>query len=263
MFDIHTPPDNIPMITEVQTLFCLGPRLHFSASYATDAAAMADTRSAVSAAQNLATTAVRTARLIDFGEIPSRPIAGQGRVAPPPFDGEPTAYTFVVRTVGASCATRFLLAVEPRKGVCSSFEISHTAAGPCSRWLATLKNGRIFAESPDMAEAFNGADWPESLAYLVSIAKLESIPAPADRNRNRRIRGLAPLPGYFTATFPPPSEVKNCAELGEHHASPEPHLRRGHLRRLRDGRSVSVRSCRVRGGPPGVGSRLHPVGRQV
>jgi hypothetical protein len=261
MLEIRT--DNVPTITEVQTLFCLGPRLHFSASYATDAAAMADTRSAVSAAQNLATTAVRTARLIDFGEIPSRPISGQGRVAPPPFDGEPTAYTFVVRTVGASRATRFLLAVEPRTGGCSFFEISHTAGGSRSRWLATLKNGGLLAGSPDMVEVFKGAAWVESLAYLVSIAKLESIPAPADRNRTRRLRGLAPLPGYFTATLPPPSDVKTCAELGGHHASPEPHLRRGHLRRLRDGRNVSVRACCVRGGPPGVGARLHPANRQV
>lgn len=214
--------------------------------------------SAVRMAQDLATAAIRTARLIDFGELRlDRLKCSEDHDSIVPFDGEPTGYTFIMPVGGLCGGRRFLCVVNPRACTWCTFEVIHTACGPCSRWLLSSIGGRVFSESPGSAEALSAAAWRLELADLMRVAKIESIPAPSDKNRKRRVRGLPPLPGYFRASLPPPSETSTFAARNGHHASPQPHLRRGHDRRLSNGHVVRVRPCSVRGGPPGVGAHLH------
>jgi len=258
MADRSVMGSETPLFVEVQRLFCSGGLLNHSVTTIDDPKRLKAIEFAIHSGQTAAIAAIRTARLIDFGVISPCRISGVGTATTsPPFDGEPTAYTFVVPETKCSRAGRIMVVADPRTRMCSAFQIISTADGTRSRWLSTSINEEVFAESPSIAEAFDGAAWATDLAQLVALAKLESIPAPIDENRSRRVRGLPPLPGYFKASLPSPSDAKCCAPQGGYHTSPKPHLRRGHSRRLSDGRIVPVRPCINPCGGPGVGARLH------
>ncbi len=68
---------------------------------------------------------------------------------------------------------------------------------------------------------------------------------PAFAAKLRKERGLPPLHSYKILTIRP-DELKTKSESqGGTHASPRVHLRRGHIRKLPDGRTVWVQSCTV------------------
>ena len=69
---------------------------------------------------------------------------------------------------------------------------------------------------------------------------------PADAlNKKRLTAGKQPLVSYKTLEIVTPSERGESACSGGTHASPRVHLRRGHIRRLGDGRTVWVQACVV------------------
>jgi len=249
-----------PSVVDVQQLFCCGGIQNYSATTIADPKEIYAFQGAIHAGQEAAVAAVKTARLFEFGEISLNHVTKLAAVSTsPPFGGEPAAFTFILREGDAGRTARLLLVTAPRKRLCSAFEILFTGDRPCSRWLSTAVNDQVFAESPGIAKSFDGVAWARDLAQLVAFSKLVSVPAPVDQNRSRRLRRVAPLPGYFNATLPSPA-VANCkATPGGNHAPPGPHLRREHVRQLRDGRIVPVRPCAVRGGPAGVGAQLHAV----
>lgn len=83
--------------------------------------------------------------------------------------------------------------------------------------------------------------WYESLArrseaYLPTVAKTFT-------NRRKIAQGKVPAYGWTTVTIEP--SKPRSAPQGGTHASPRQHDRRGHLRRLKSGRNVWVKPCKV------------------
>jgi len=248
----------IPLVVDVQSLFCSDRILNQTETSINHPKQITAIKFAIRSGQTAAIAAIRTAHLIDIGEIAPCRISGAGTAATsPPLDGVPTVYTFVVPDTQCSRAARLMVVADARARMCSAFEIICTAAGTCSRWLATAINDEVFGESPSIAEAFDGCAWARDLAQLSALSKLESIPAPVDENRSRRARGLPPLPGYIKATLPSNSCANSCSLQSAHHASPKPHPGRGHSHHFSDGRIVRGRPCIIPGGPLGVGAHPH------
>jgi hypothetical protein len=86
------------------------------------------------------------------------------------------------------------------------------------------------------------ADSRSSVVRIVADDKL---------NKARIKSGKAPIPPYFKIEVGPTILVPGSAPVVAArpdkgtHASPRPHDRRGHPRRLKSGREVWVRSCRI------------------
>lgn len=74
---------------------------------------------------------------------------------------------------------------------------------------------------------------------------LRREPAPAKLNVKREKAGKPPYPSVTYVDARQYFEAVQRAALGGTHASPVPHLRRGHRRTYSDGRSTWVRSCMV------------------
>ena len=82
--------------------------------------------------------------------------------------------------------------------------------------------------------------------------EVETIPAPERLNKQRVAKGKHPIPSwrrvhskpYITALLARASGTRR-GPGGGHHASPIMHVRRGHLRRLDNGRQVWIRDCIV------------------
>ncbi len=80
---------------------------------------------------------------------------------------------------------------------------------------------------------------------------VETIPAPHKLNAKRIAKGKLPFVEYKILTVGhDPSAL--AVPMGGSHASPRQHLRRGHIRRLTDARTVWVNQCMV--GNPNKGS---------
>lgn len=69
--------------------------------------------------------------------------------------------------------------------------------------------------------------------------------APAALNKKRQRKGNAPILGHKTLVVMVGDRTPGKAGAAGSHASPRVHLRRGHIRRLGDGRKVWVQSCVV------------------
>lgn len=250
----HAPPD----LAAVQNVFSRGRISNHHVTTMVDEEQIRAIKVAIRASQRTAIEAIRAARLIDLGEIDFtcfEPNAYEEVAAP--FGGEPTAYTFVTRASETNRLRRLLCVIAPRQCICCIFEIALVQGRLGALWLSTAIQDEFFGASPETVDL----GWAAYLPSIVAQLKIERVPAPVDENRKRRARGLSSLPGHFKASLPPPSASTFKASSDRHHASPEPHLRRGHTRRLRDGRTISVRSCCIRGGPTGVGSYLHSTSK--
>lgn len=93
--------------------------------------------------------------------------------------------------------------------------------------------------------------WYESLsrrreAYM-------PIVAPTFTNRRKIAQGKMPTYDWRTVIIEPAEPRTECQ--GGTHASPRLHDRRGHLRRLRSGKNVWVKACKV--GDPTKGAVFH------
>lgn len=87
-----------------------------------------------------------------------------------------------------------------------------------------------------------------NVLQCVNVRTLDN-PAPEKLNAKRVARGKLPLYSFKTLHLHVPNERRQSAHLGGTHASPRLHLRRGHIRRLGEGRSIWVQSCIVGSGP--------------
>lgn len=79
-----------------------------------------------------------------------------------------------------------------------------------------------------------------SMVLLNEKAPMARCGGNAAMNARRIRRGKRPFFEWTTVTITPrvPSE-----DLGGTHASPKPHMRRGHVRRLKDGRVITIKNC--------------------
>lgn len=79
-----------------------------------------------------------------------------------------------------------------------------------------------------------------SMVLLNEKAPMARCGGNAAVNARRIRRGKRPFFEWTTVTIAPrvPSE-----DLGGTHASPKPHMRRGHVRRLKDGRVITIKHC--------------------
>lgn len=114
------------------------------------------------------------------------------------------------------------------------------------------------ADEPDDAmkreAACNLGDpvWTALAMLATDGVEVETIPAPERLNKQRVAKGKHPIPSwqrvnskpYITALLARRSGARR-GPGGGHHASPVMHVRRGHLRRLEDGRQIWVRDCIV------------------
>lgn len=93
--------------------------------------------------------------------------------------------------------------------------------------------------------------WYESLARRCE-AYIPSVPQ-TFTNRRKIAQGKIPSYDWRTVVIEPTAPRRDA--LGGTHASPRQHDRRGHLRRLRSGRNVWVKPCKV--GDPNKGVVFH------
>lgn len=78
-----------------------------------------------------------------------------------------------------------------------------------------------------------------------SNVQTEDHAAPAALNKKRAKAGKFPLLEYKTLVITPGAAGATGRPAGGTHASPRVHLRRGHVRRIEDGRRVWVQACIV------------------
>jgi len=108
------------------------------------------------------------------------------------------------------------------------------------RYNAVDKNKTINNEDAEMILSFIGS-WYESLskrkeAYIPSVQKTFT-------NKRRLAKGKLPIYEWRTVTIEPVEPRKS--HKGGTHASPRLHDRRGHLRKLKNGKNVWVKPCKV------------------
>lgn len=101
-------------------------------------------------------------------------------------------------------------------------------------------DGGLIAESMDPVMAM--------LMYLNTRGVIsERIPAATELNKSRLKKGKLPIPERHLVRIDP-RVLGACGGSGDgHHASPRPHYRRGHVRRLDEGRTTWVKACIVAG----------------
>lgn len=91
------------------------------------------------------------------------------------------------------------------------------------------------------------ADGVASAAMMLTTRGIKTRveEAPAKLNAKRERNGKAPLPRVTHVDTRAYIDARERASLGGTHASPVPHLRRGHVRRLRSGRETWIRDMLV------------------
>jgi hypothetical protein len=75
----------------------------------------------------------------------------------------------------------------------------------------------------------------------------ERTPAPVALNKSRVKKGKLPIPTTHIVRIDPRVLGAGGGSGSGHHASPRPHYRRGHIRRLDEGRTTWVKACIVAG----------------
>jgi len=130
---------------------------------------------------------------------------------------------------------------------------------PDGRWEGTLLESmgeRLpnFAKAPDDVKASirqmalgSLADGVASAAMMLSTRGIKTVveEPSAKLNAKRSKAGKSPLPRVTVVDTSAYVEASERTSRGGHHASPVPHLRRGHIRRLRTGRETWIRDMLV------------------
>jgi hypothetical protein len=88
-----------------------------------------------------------------------------------------------------------------------------------------------------------GALW----SLMAKGVETEEVPSSPKLDKKNKAKGLPRTTSYVKVKINEPTRSYRPGELGSTHASPRPHWRRGHLRRLGDGRDTYVRPCLVGG----------------
>lgn len=125
---------------------------------------------------------------------------------------------------------------------------------PITNFVEVLSDGALYPK------AFHIAEMPDELALEAPIAvlsllnalacsnvKIEAIPP---RKPRKKARSAIPFDTYHILTLDPPRGADRVAGGGSHR-SPREHLRRGHIRRLDDGRRIWVNATVVNAGVGG------------
>lgn len=112
---------------------------------------------------------------------------------------------------------------------------------------ATADGYRFLGGAPhhDAATVYLGAALTVFQVLRCVNVKTEQHAPDAKLNRKRAIAGKCPVFEYKTLAINVPNDRRNGTPGGGTHASPRLHLRRGHIRRLADGRFVWVRNTIV------------------
>jgi hypothetical protein len=122
------------------------------------------------------------------------------------------------------------------------------------RGEAAFRSGKSWSpantvNTPDAQRAM-AAGLADTLAALSLILAARNVPqrvdpAPAKLNAKRARQGRAPLPRVTHVNAGLYVTARSNTDRGGTHASPVPHLRRGHMRHLASGRLTWVRDCIV------------------
>lgn len=134
--------------------------------------------------------------------------------------------------------------------------ISTTPEGRWEGMLLESMGERLpnFAKAPEDVQASirqmalgSLADGVASAAMMLSTRGIKTRveEAPAKLNAKRAKAGKSPLPRVTIVDTAAYCEAVERTSRGGHHASPVPHLRRGHIRRLRSGRQTWIRDMLV------------------
>lgn len=114
------------------------------------------------------------------------------------------------------------------------------------RWIGDLTkalNAEVLADYPDFAEQYSDAHiafFCSALAALSSRGpEIHTVPAPARLNKQRALKGKPPIFEYRVVQIPAWARERAAGQGGSH-ASPRLHWRRGHDRRLGEGRKTFV-----------------------
>lgn len=87
--------------------------------------------------------------------------------------------------------------------------------------------------------------WSVFAVMACSNVRQREHPPAAALNKKRTKAGKVPLATYKTLEIFAPNQRDEITPQGGTHASPRVHLRRGHIRRIGDGRTVWVQACVV------------------
>lgn len=131
--------------------------------------------------------------------------------------------------------------------------LAHGFPSMPSRQLATELEHNFDAYLEDGLEQRKVAVIVDLCCALACSNIHQTTIAPSDHRLARRARaGKAPLFSYKILEVEQDTSVNGGGyQVGERN-SPRTHLRRGHIRRLHDGRIVWVQACVVRGETPGI-----------
>lgn len=117
-------------------------------------------------------------------------------------------------------------------------------------WDGYLIQGEEFAKGDEVRRRSLMGSLADGIAGLSMILCTRGVPirkepAPAKLNAKRARNGKPPLPAVTYVDTRAYLEAADRTARGGHHASPVPHLRRGHVRTYRDGSKTWVRSALV------------------
>jgi hypothetical protein len=101
------------------------------------------------------------------------------------------------------------------------------------------------------------------IATLIAMHETECVEQPLSASRKMIARfGKGRMFKHYTITLPDTRNARGQSHGGTH-ASPAWHIRRGHMRTLKDGRKVFVRSCEVGSKERGVVLKDYVVGQSL
>jgi len=152
---------------------------------------------------------------------------------------------------------------DPDDGIVLSMWLYAAGSKPIARPLMvySVDKGNIRYNTVDEEEKINDTDATMILGFVSawygSMAKNAKSYKPVARNTFTNIRKAkqGKLPTYdWTTIYIEPTALR-LESKGGTHAAPRLHDRRGHLRRLKNGKNVWVRSCKV--GLANLGSVFH------
>jgi len=127
--------------------------------------------------------------------------------------------------------------------------IARMTATETKRWKGYLLD-RPGGEGTDEQLSATLGSLADGVAAMTMILATKGVgvrrePAPAKVNAKREKAGKPPYPSVTHVDARQYFDAMQRTALGGTHASPVPHLRRGHVRRYEDGRKTWVRSCLV------------------
>lgn len=100
-------------------------------------------------------------------------------------------------------------------------------------------------------------------ALSCSNIKTETLLPPEKLNKRRLERGHSPFLSYKILTLDVPLSENRKSEGTGTHASPRMHLRRGHIRRLENGKKIWVNSCIVGEPENGIMEKTYKIRKTI